>query len=66
MIGEWQEEYPEEPGYYWIRLPDKGGVIPAMLRIHEGGSRMVVALGHFFYRDDIEAFWSVRLEMPGS
>lgn len=62
--GEWQAEYPTEPGYYWIKRPAGGDPVPVRLRFYEGGSRMVIGNGVFFYRDDIEAFWSKPIEVP--
>ena len=64
LEGEWQAEYPIEPGWYWIKRPDDLYIAPAQLRFIQGGSRVVIGLGHFFYRDDIEAFWSKPIEGP--
>lgn len=66
-IGEWQHEYPEDEGYYWIKSAKSNAIEPGQVRwggTGEGRHQFVVSRGAFLYREDIDAFWSIPIEKP--
>ncbi len=68
---QWTSHYPGKQGWYWIKLRGSDLIRPGHVRTGIRTSNpdgrtgyLVSCAGAILYRDDIEAFWTERLEKP--